>query len=581
MKATELFTMSPNGKSEYCCNVVKIGEVKPIENSDFLGQVMIYDKSIVVRKDQVHEGMLMFYASNETQLNKDFLSFNNLFDSSNYEFNDNHEEAEELKNKCKALQNALSSYKKQKTQFKKLITPFLEDVILTVEESHKRLEGLNKYIEIDNNILTYLNSEQKKDYFDTIYNSYIPVIDNEIIELEKKINSLSNDFKKYVGFFNKYGRVRMIRLKGVPSMGFLFTQEELAKYNAKVMDVDMEELLNVDFDTIDGTLFVKAYVPYVAPVKPRISNSTRAQKKIERFDRMIPGEFHFHYDTNPLGKNMWKIKPSDSVVISTKLHGTSGVFSYIKTRKPRKLYAHKWLWNKFVKLTGLFSNHKFIDYDVVYDNVYSSRTVIKNQYINQKVGTGFYKEDVWAKYNNLLKGLLETGMTVYGEIVGYQTNSLTMIQKGYDYGCSVGENYFMPYRITKLHDDGTVDEWNIDKVQEWTKNLVKNNPHLSYEIRPINILYHGTLSDLYPTIKVDGQWHDNILLQLKEDKDRFGMEELEPLCKNEVPREGICIRIDNDPISECFKLKCDSFFEYERGEIDKGNVDVEMVENEY
>ena len=56
------------------------------------------------------------------------------------------------------------------------------------------------------------------------------------------------------------------------------------------------------------------------------------------------------------------------------------------------------------------------------------------------------------------------------------------------------------------------------------------------------------------------------------------MEELEPLCKNKVPREGICIRIDDDPISECFKLKCDNFFENERSEIDKGNVDSEMLE---
>lgn len=581
MKATELFTMSPNGKSEYCCNVVKIGEVKPIENSDFLGQVMIYDKSIVVRKDQVHEGMLMFYASNETQLNKDFLSINNLFEISEFELNANADEVRELVEEKNKKKDELKRFKTNKNKFRKLIAPLINGEEITEDSFNQTINKLLKYIPFNTDSLSLLNTEQRKSFFEVISDSYLPVVDNQIVETEKEIDVVSNLTKKKGGFFNKHGRVRMIRLKGVPSMGFLFTQEELAKYNPKVAEIDMSELLNVDFDTIDGELFVKAYVPYVPPVKEKRSNSSKAQKKIEKFDRMMPGEFHFHYDTNPLGKNIWKIQPTDSVAISVKVHGTSAVYSYIKTRKPRKLYAHKWLWNKFVKITGLFKNHKFIDYDVVYDNVYSSRTVIKNQYINKNVNGGFYKVDVWAKYNGLLQGLLQPGMTVYGEIVGYQENSPTMIQKEYDYGCEIGENCFIPYRITLHNEDGTIDDWNVLKVKEWTEDLIKNNPHLAYDIKPINLLYNGTLVDLYPNIKVDEHWHDNILFQLKEDKHYFGMEELEAMCKHQVPREGICIRIDNDPISECFKLKCDSFFEYERGEIDKGNVDMEMIENEY
>ena len=61
----KIFTMSKDGKSEYCCNIVRVGELKPIEGSDFLAQVFIGDASLVVRKDQVHEGELYFYISNE------------------------------------------------------------------------------------------------------------------------------------------------------------------------------------------------------------------------------------------------------------------------------------------------------------------------------------------------------------------------------------------------------------------------------------------------------------------------------------------------------------------------------------
>ena len=70
----DVFKMSDKGKSEYCCNVVRIGEVTPIEGSDFLAQTVINGDSIVVRKDEVKEGDLMLYASNECQLNLDFLS---------------------------------------------------------------------------------------------------------------------------------------------------------------------------------------------------------------------------------------------------------------------------------------------------------------------------------------------------------------------------------------------------------------------------------------------------------------------------------------------------------------------------
>ena len=73
-----ILSKSENLKQEYCCSIIKVGTLKPIEGSDFLAQTFIGDASIVVRKDQVNEGDLMFYASNECQLNEKFLSANNL-----------------------------------------------------------------------------------------------------------------------------------------------------------------------------------------------------------------------------------------------------------------------------------------------------------------------------------------------------------------------------------------------------------------------------------------------------------------------------------------------------------------------
>lgn len=66
------------------------------------------------------------------------------------------------------------------------------------------------------------------------------------------------------------------------------------------------------------------------------------------------------------------------------------------------------------------------------------------------------------------------------------------------------------------------------------------------------------------------------LEHLQNDMEHFGMEKKEPFCKNKVLRESICIRIDNDPVAECFKLKTFAFLKIEQGEIDAGMVNIEM-----
>lgn len=495
-----IFTMSDGGNSEYCCNIVRVGEIKPIEGSDFLGRTIINGQSIVVRKDQVHEGNVFFYASNECQLNEKFLSVNNLFDISSYELNSNSAEVKKL---------------------------------------------------LDSSNNTFDAAEREK---------------------------FRKEAKKKVGLFNKHGRVRMIRLRKVPSYGFLFSIDEMAKYCPKVKEVKLDEYINKDFDTVDGELFVKAYIPFV-PEKENTNNLKRyrkAQKRIDRFDRMVSGEFVLHYKTELLGKNMWRITPNTVVTITNKLHGTSAIFSRVKTRVPIKLPFYKKIWNRFVDTNGMFTKARITDYRIDYGNVYSSRTVIKNKYINNGVNEGFYGTDVWAEYNELLKDKIPDGMTVYGEIIGYLSGSDKMIQKQYDYGCEVGRNKFMPYRITSSFEDGTKYEWNVIEVEEWTEKLIKDYPEIKDRIEFIHILYHGTLGNLYPDIDVSNHWHENVLEALKNDKECFGMELDEPLCKNKVPREGIVLRIHGDKHAEAFKLKTDAFYGKEQKEIDAGNVDMEM-----
>ena len=580
-----MFSKSDSFKSEYCCSIIRVGEVKPIEGKDKIGYTLVNGETIVVRKDQVKEGDVLLYASNETQLDKDFLGANNLFESSSYQLNSNANEIEPyiLKNKeLKAEAENLEKVIKKLFVCSKFLIGYDSAVIAAGDNEEEKSEletrlnnsrkTISKYIggsfNEDSTLIDYVTTAQK----------YCAEKKTQLDIIKKEIDETTAYIRGHVGFFNKTGRVRSIRLGGVQSMGYLFTLDELAKYNPNVKNISLNQYVGEDFDTIEDKLFIKAYVPFV-PERRQVSKVEKRNKKIEQFDRMVKGEFSFHYDTAPLPKCIGRLKPSDVVTITSKLHGTSICIGKLHVKTPIKLPFYKWIWNKFVDLTGLFKAHRITDYVIDYGNVTASRTVIKNQYINENVSDGYYGVDVWSEYGNLIYPFLSEGMIIYGEIIGYLTDSDKMIQKNYDYGCNKGENKLMVYRITTNNEDGTKHEWNVTEVKEWTEKLVKDHPEIADRIHVIDLLYHGTLADLYPNISYMDHWHENVLEALRNEKERFNMEKNDPICKNKVPFEGVVLRIDNDEFAEAFKLKCAKFLSKEREEIDKGEVDMEMLDN--
>ena len=583
-----IFTKSDKFTSEYCCSIVKIGEVKAIEGKDKIGYTIVNGETIVVRKDQVKEGDVLFYASNETQLDKGFLGANNLFEASSYEFNANANELKPIVDKNKELKVEFENVDKI---IRKLSTcsAFMDayegEIISASGDEDKEEELTTKFNNCKKTIMKYaggnLTLDSSVSDFVATANSKCEEKKAQYETLKNLIDANANTIRNKVGFFNKTGRVRAIRLGGVQSMGYLFSIDELARYNPNVKDVNVDNLVGEDFDTIEGELFIKAYVPFVPQRGNKgdgKSKDRKRNKKIEEFNRMVKGEFFFHYSTDPLPKCINRVKPNDVVTITSKLHGTSIVIGKLHVKTPIKLPFHKYIWNKFVDLTRLFKSHRFTDYIVEYGNVTSSRTVIKNQYINNQVKEGFYGVDIWTEYGNLIYPFIDEGMTIYGEIVGYITNSDKMIQSGYDYGCENGENKLMIYRITTTNDDGTKHEWNVIEVKDWTERLISEHPEIKDRIHVIDLLYHGTLADFYPEISIENHWHENVLEAMRNDKKRLNMEKNDPICKNKVPFEGIVLRIDNDELAEAFKLKTQKFLSKERESIDAGKVDIEMAD---
>lgn len=374
-------------------------------------------------------------------------------------------------------------------------------------------------------------------------------------------HSEKNRNQEEKGFFEDNGRVKAIKLRGVVSEGFLMDFDLFNNFlvdNINKRFGDEEIPVNTEFDSVkeDSKEFwiCKKYI-----VKTQVSYSgkvSRYQKNVKKFNKVIDIQFRFHYETSQIKKIPNAIHPDDLISITNKIHGTSHISAYVLCKRPKK-------WYEFLKKED----------PVIYDYLYSSRSVIKNANYNPNKKSGFYGCDVWEYADNYLRPFLQKGMTIYAEIVGFLPNG-GYIQKNYDYGCIPPKNEqdykpeinfkVRPYRITLTNVDGQVHEFSAREVQQWCKNN---------GLTPVTELYYGYAKDLYKDLNLSEHWYENFLERLSNDKN-FYMEMDSPDCSNKVPHEGIVIKKEN-MISAAFKLKCFYFLQGEAAALDAGESNIE------
>ena len=506
------FILKEGANPNYLCTICKIGETTPIEGADRLVKTVVNGYDIVISKEMT-PGTVVVYFPVECALSPEYLGVNNLFERAEFERNAN---AEEVKALIEQAENA--------------------------------------------------DTEEK------------------VVEIATKIKSMC-------GFFDKRGRVRILKLRGQYSQGFIAGVDSLVKFDPTLADTDWESLVGTQFNYVGAKELCWKFIPPVKEVRSG-GGSDRAWKKrmkhLKRFDRLIAGQFAFHYSTQMLNEHIDIFKPDDIVVISTKRHGTSVIIANVLTNKESefsKSYCNRRLKKVLRMRYSLATNGEKDNLKKVYTavktrptteygNIYASRSVVKNQYLNPNKHD-FYGGDPWGCVNRDFAPYLDKGMTVYGEIVGYVENSQSMIQKGYDYGCKPGQWKFMPYRITMTDEIGNKTEWNVAEVDKWTRDIVTAHPELEDKTIFMDIRYHGRFGDLYPDIDETKHWHENVLSAMKSDTTHFCMEQNDPVCKNKVPYEGVVIRIDNDNFSRAFKLKCQAFYNREAKQHDDGSSDLE------
>lgn len=355
------------------------------------------------------------------------------------------------------------------------------------------------------------------------------------------------------GYFEENGRIRCVKFRGHKSEGLFMPIESLINVIEnldKYEDFKNKTLpIGTLFDELEGIPICSKYVVKQSrtPGQPG-SKKTRDTKKYE--SKLVENQFRFHQDTSMLYRNLHRIEPDSLISCTYKLHGTSGISSYVLCK--RKL---NWLEKLLLKFKVNIKTEE-------YDYLYSSRKVIKNEELNPNA-QHFYNEDIWGIAHNEVKEFLQKGMTFYYEIVGFLPNG-SAIQKDYDYGCESTKYAIYIYRITSTNVDGKVIEFSAKQVQDWCKkNGLNAVPELYYGYAKDFTSYFGEEDNLIA-------WRDDFLTSVKvtyNEKDCY-------MCSTSQPEEGVVIRIEGNDF-EAYKAKSNRFYEKETKQLDKGESNIE------
>lgn len=391
-------------------------------------------------------------------------------------------------------------------------------------------------------------------------------------------STLNSDPEKK-GFFEENRRVRCIKFRGLASEGLIMPLSSLYNFiDGKDIMAIGDNVINQEFDAVDNILLVKKYIPKCNKLNNSESNSKSRNREQKYEELIVEDQFRFHIDTEQLKRNIDKVNLDDVVQITHKFHGTSGIFCNLLVK--RRLPWHQ----KIMKLFGA---------DVVtteYKKFCSSRKVIKDPVLNKGLQQGYYNIDIWNLALDVLKPYLDSGMTIYAEIVGYLPNG-TMIQKDYTYGCEYkpevyeyskmtpqqmyDKNLFKIYiyRITYTNIDGKVFEMSARNLQQYCK-----------EKGLVSVIedYYGTVDQF---LDCNGVKSIDLAFSGRDWKDLFiellSNKYLEKPCiynNNTVPAEEIVLRIDK-PKFEAYKLKSLAFYSRETALLDKGEIDIETKES--
>jgi RNA ligase (TIGR02306 family) len=352
--------------------------------------------------------------------------------------------------------------------------------------------------------------------------------------------ALNADPKAPKGYFSKKRRVKPAKLRGEISNGIVIPAAKIAEF-FKIQESDFVEGEN--FDTVNGEKFVEKYIPQITKQGEPGEPGKKGSKDLGITKLLLPNQFKFHSKTTQLGQAVHTVRPDDIVSVSSKLHGTSAVFSNVLCKT---VPTWKEKIARFFGVRTVEQEYKF---------VYSSRSVVKNR------RDGTYTNDVWGQWAEALEPKLPAGFTIYGEIVGF-TNNGRAIQKNYAYGCPILTNNLYVYRVTYTDKTGHTLEFDWQQIKDFCE---------VYNLDQVPTYFHGKAADLFDIDPESETWNEQFLEELKA----AYLEKPCELCNTGIVREGICLRRENTSHKNAWKLKSFAFLQAESADRDNDVTNIE------
>ena len=375
-------------------------------------------------------------------------------------------------------------------------------------------------------------------------------------------NSIYRDAKMNIdqnktGMFDANRRVRAQRFRGEISDGYWVPVSNF-DFVGKIVWVEGHE-----FSDLNG---LNICSKYINPATLKIARENQGKKtRVAKTSVM----FKEHFDTGHFGKNIHEYKFGQHIIITEKLHGTSGRIGHVQVERENLSLVEK---------IAKFFGAKIKDTEWKYLN--GTRRVV----LEESSGSQFHDPTIRDKAFNLFKDNLRKGETVYFEIVGYESTGAPIMPPGdtkglgdknftklygekmhYSYGCEPAQSDVYVYRMTFSNEDGqSIDYAWEDVVKRCNEIGVKHVPHLSTvtlgELQGIN--NYKDERDLY---------------------DHFGkiVEEFgsgQSVLDSRHIKEGVCVRIEGGLNNKTYKFKSFEFKVLEGIQKDSGVVDTEEAE---
>jgi hypothetical protein len=361
------------------------------------------------------------------------------------------------------------------------------------------------------------------------------------------------------GMFDANRRVRAQRFRGEISDGFWVPLHNFGFIQVTGLDVE-----GFEFDEWKG---VPICSKYINPATVKIARENQGKKTRTAKTSVM---FKEHFDTGHFGKNIHEYQVGQHIIVTEKLHGTSGRIGHVQVDRDLN-----WI-EKLAKRLGV----KIQETEWKYLN--GTRRVV----LEETSGTQFHDPTIRDKAFNLFKGNLRKGETVYFEIVGYESTGAPIMPpvdtKGlgdknftkiygdrmyYSYGCEPTQSDVYVYRMTFANEDGqTIDYAWEDVVKRCNEIGVKTVPYIStFTLNELRVINHPRLEDdrdLY-------EYFGNTITQMGSGASILDSKHI---------KEGVCVRIEGGINNKTFKFKSFEFKVLEGIVKDSGVIDSEEAQ---